>query len=267
MTTNKDRSAVIERRSEVFRLDCSGMPATEIAARLGVSVDTVSHDLEYIQREWDERGTFLDIDYDPDGAAERDPERSTPGRKEPPLAPADGGTSRRAGGGNRAEGQRADTVESCAGAAAGARRPWWLPGPAGGGMPEELREAIAGSILPAYEGLVLEAPSILERVAGELLVQALWAGCVQQLKYKRNSTKALSASLRQYDTAANLGVAVRCKGISNSQARPCWVRVGCCLSSCLHYGQCAVAISNRPSATMTPFFARSLSSQPHRCAG
>ena len=217
MTTNKDRSAVIERRSEVFRLDCSGMPATEIAARLGVSVNTVSHDLEYIQREWDERGTFLDIDYDPDGAAERDPERSTPGRKEPPLAPADGGTSRRAGGGNRAEGQRADTVESCAGAAAGARRPWWLPGPAGGGMPEELREAIAGLILPAYEGLVLEAPSILERVAGELLVQALWAGCVQQLKYKRNSTKALSASLRQYDTAAQSGC---CGSLQGNQQQP-----------------------------------------------
>ena len=84
MTTNKDRSEVIERRSEMFRLDCSGMPTVEIAARLGVSVDTVSHDLEYIQREWDERGTFLDIDCDPDGVAEQDPERSTPGRKEPP---------------------------------------------------------------------------------------------------------------------------------------------------------------------------------------
>ena len=58
-------------------------------------------------------------------------------------------------------------------------------------MPEELREAIAGLILPAYQGLVLERASILERVAGELLVQALWAGCVQQLKYKRNYTKAL----------------------------------------------------------------------------
>ena len=119
MTTNKDRSEVIERRSEVLRLDCSGMPTVEIAARLGVSVETVSHDLEYIQREWDERGTFLDIDYDPDGAAEQDPERSTPGRKEPPQTPADGGTSRRAGCGNRADGERADTVESCAGAAAG----------------------------------------------------------------------------------------------------------------------------------------------------
>ncbi len=101
MTTNKDRSEVIERRSEMFRLDCSGMPTVEIAARLGVSVNTVSHDLEYIQREWDERGTFLDIDCDPDGVAEQDPERSTPGRKEPPQAPADGGTSRRAGGGKR----------------------------------------------------------------------------------------------------------------------------------------------------------------------
>ena len=59
-------------------------------------------------------------------------------------------------------------------------------------MPEELREAIRGSILPAYQSLVLEAPSILERVAGEMLVQALWAGCIQQLKFKRNYTKALS---------------------------------------------------------------------------
>ncbi len=192
MTTNKDRSEVIERRSEVFRLDCSGMPATEIAARLGVSVNTVSYDLAYIQREWDERGTFLDVDYDPDGATEQDQEQLTPNRKEPPRAQADGGKSRRAGGAERVDGERADTVESCAGAAAGARRPWWLPDPADGGMPEELREAIAGSILPAYQGLVLEAPSILERVAGELLVQALWAGCVQQLKYKRNYTKALS---------------------------------------------------------------------------
>ena len=58
--------------------------------------------------------------------------------------------------------------------------------------PRNCGRPLPGSILPAYQGLVLEAPSILERVAGELLVQALWAGCVQQLKYKRNYTKALS---------------------------------------------------------------------------
>ena len=44
----------------------------------------------------------------------------------------------------------------------------------------ELQEAIAQSILPAYQQLVLEAPSMMERVAGEVLIQALWADCLWQ---------------------------------------------------------------------------------------
>ncbi len=45
----------------------------------------------------------------------------------------------------------------------------------------ELQQAIAQSILPAYQQLVLEAPSMMERVAGEVLIQALWADCLRQL--------------------------------------------------------------------------------------
>ena len=61
------------------------------------------------------------------------------------------------------------------------RLPWWLPDPADGGVALELQEAIAESILPAYQQLVLEAPSMMERVAGEMLIQALWADCLRQL--------------------------------------------------------------------------------------
>ena len=60
------------------------------------------------------------------------------------------------------------------------RLPWRLPGPADGGVAVELQEAIAQSILPAYQQLVLEAPSMMERVAGEVLIQALWADCLWQ---------------------------------------------------------------------------------------
>ena len=61
------------------------------------------------------------------------------------------------------------------------RLPWWLPDPAEGGVALELQEAIAQSILPAYQQLVLEAPSMMERVAGEMLIHALWADCLRQL--------------------------------------------------------------------------------------
>ena len=45
----------------------------------------------------------------------------------------------------------------------------------------ELQEVITQLILPAYQQLVLEAPSVMERVAGEMLIQALWADCLRQL--------------------------------------------------------------------------------------
>ncbi len=44
-----------------------------------------------------------------------------------------------------------------------------------------MQEAITQSILPAYQQLVLEAPSMMERVAGEVLIQALWADCLREL--------------------------------------------------------------------------------------
>ena len=155
------------------------------------------HDLTCVQREWDERGTFLDSDYDPDGAdldgaAEQDQERFTPGRQEPPQAQADGGTSRKAGGGTRAEGEGADTVESCIRAATGrdgrggSQTPQTEACPRNCGKPSEDRSC------PPTRVWCWRSPSILERVAGEMLVQALWAGCIQQLKFKRNYTKALS---------------------------------------------------------------------------
>ena len=72
------------------------------------------------------------------------------------------------------------------------RLPWWLPDPADGGVVLELQEAVAQSILPAYQQLVLEAPSMMERVAGEMLIQALWADCLRQLKLKHNFAKAIS---------------------------------------------------------------------------
>ena len=72
------------------------------------------------------------------------------------------------------------------------RLPWWIPDPAEGGVAVELQEAIAQSILPAYQQLVLEAPSMMERVAGEMLIQALWADCLRQLKLKHNFAKAIS---------------------------------------------------------------------------
>ncbi len=61
------------------------------------------------------------------------------------------------------------------------RLPWWIPDPAEGGVALELQEAITQSILPAYQQLVLEAPSMMERVAGEMLIQALWADRLRQL--------------------------------------------------------------------------------------
>ncbi len=72
------------------------------------------------------------------------------------------------------------------------RLPWWIPDPAEGGVAVELQEAITQSILPAYQQLVLEAPSMMERVAGEMLIQALWADCLRQLKLKHNFAKAIS---------------------------------------------------------------------------
>ncbi len=72
------------------------------------------------------------------------------------------------------------------------RLPWWIPDPAEGGVAVELQEAITQSILPAYLQLVLEAPSMMERVAGEMLIQALWADCLRQLKLKHNFAKAIS---------------------------------------------------------------------------
>ena len=72
------------------------------------------------------------------------------------------------------------------------RLPWWIPDPAEGGVALELQEAITQSILPAYQQLVLEAPSMMERVAGEMLIQALWADCLRQLKLKHNFAKAIS---------------------------------------------------------------------------
>ena len=72
------------------------------------------------------------------------------------------------------------------------RLPWWLPDPAEGGVAVELQEAITQLILPAYQQLVLEAPSMMERVAGEMLIQALWADCLRQLKLKHNFAKAIS---------------------------------------------------------------------------
>ena len=76
------------------------------------------------------------------------------------------------------------------------RLPWWLPDPAEGGVAVELQEAITQSILPAYQQLVLEAPSVVERVAGEMLIQALWADCLRQL----NRPVIGSANARQETT-------------------------------------------------------------------
>ena len=53
------------------------------------------------------------------------------------------------------------------------RDSWWLPDPAEGGTALELQEAVTQSILPAYQHLVLEAPSTMERVAGEMLIQGV----------------------------------------------------------------------------------------------
>ncbi len=109
-------------------------------------------------------------------------------RDEPTLARNGSGKRRqdwKAGidhGGNGELGGQRESFEPETAGPRDPRLPWWLPDAAKGGVAGELREAIAQSILPAYQELVLEAPSMMERVAGEMLIQALWADCLRQLK-------------------------------------------------------------------------------------
>ncbi len=84
-------------------------------------------------------------------------------------------------GGKEALGGKRDGSEPGTAGPRDLRLPWWLPDPAEGGVAVELQEAITQLILPAYQQLVLEAPSVVERVAGEMLIQALWADCLRQL--------------------------------------------------------------------------------------
>ena len=95
-------------------------------------------------------------------------------------------------GGNEEFGTQCEWSEPGTAGPRDPRLPWWIPDPAEGGVAVELQEAIAQSILPAYQQLVLEAPSVMERVAGEMLIQALWADCLRQLKLKHNFAKAIS---------------------------------------------------------------------------
>ena len=83
-------------------------------------------------------------------------------------------------GGKEELGDKRDGSEPSAAGPRDPRLPWWIPDPAEGGVAVELQEAITQSILPAYQQLVLEAPSMMERVAGEMLIQALWADCLRQ---------------------------------------------------------------------------------------
>ena len=83
-------------------------------------------------------------------------------------------------GGKEELGDKRDGSEPSAAGPRDPRLPWWIPDPAEGGVAVELQEAITQLILPAYQQLVLEAPSMMERVAGEMLIQALWADCLRQ---------------------------------------------------------------------------------------
>ncbi len=63
----------------------------------------------------------------------------------------------------------------------------------------ELQEVITQSILPAYQQLVLEAPSVMERVAGEMLIQALWADCLRQL-----NRRVIGSAMRAQETTGRV---------------------------------------------------------------
>ena len=84
-------------------------------------------------------------------------------------------------GGKEEPGNKSESSEPGTAGPGDPRLPWWLPDPAEGGIALELQEAITQLILPAYQHRVLEAPSMMERVAGEMLIQALWADCLWQL--------------------------------------------------------------------------------------
>ncbi len=119
-------------------------------------------------------------------------------RSEPTLGGTSSGNRRQDWQGEIDHGENEELGSQREGAEPGAaglrdpRLPWWIPDPAEGGVAVELQEAITQSILPAHQQLVLEAPSMMERVAGEMLIQALWADCLRQLKLKHNFAKAIS---------------------------------------------------------------------------